>query len=236
MKILVIPDVHLKPEMFKNASAIMKKGLADKTVCLMDIADDWFQYDNIDLYIETYDAAVKFAKDFPDTLWCYGNHDLSYLWNKHESGFSIMAQPTVCSKMNELIKAAKEGENIAYIYHADGYLFMHGGLNDAFVRRYVLPDDYDNVEKVVATINGLGKDEIWQDISPLWCRPQYYSGKMYGEDKLVQVVGHTPVEGIYKDRNVISCDVFSTYADGSPIGTQEYLIIDTETGEFCRVK
>lgn len=236
MKVMVIPDVHLKPDMFKKASEILNKGLADRAVCLMDIADDWYQEKNIDLYIRTYDAAVRFANEFSDTLWCYGNHDLSYLWNKHETGFSIFAQPTVCLKMNELIKAAAEGKNIAYIHHIDGYLFMHGGLNDEFVRRYVSPDDYDDVEKVVETINSLGKNEIWHETSPIWFRPQYHAGRMYGEDKLVQVVGHTPVEGIYKDGNVISCDVFSTYRDKRPIGTQEFLIIDTESGEYCMVR
>lgn len=50
---------------------------------------------------------------------------------------------------------------------------------------------------------------------------------MYEEDSLLQVVGHTPVEKIYRSTNVISCDVFSTYRDGHPIGTQKYPVIDT---------
>lgn len=36
MKILVIPDVHLKPQMFKQATALMHQGIADRAVCLMD--------------------------------------------------------------------------------------------------------------------------------------------------------------------------------------------------------
>ena len=68
MKILVIPDVHLKPWMFRRASELMEENIADKTVCLMDIADDWNQQWNLDLYIQSYDAAISFAKDYPDTL------------------------------------------------------------------------------------------------------------------------------------------------------------------------
>lgn len=41
MKVLVIPDCHLKPWMFAQADAIVKKGIADKAVCLMDLADDF---------------------------------------------------------------------------------------------------------------------------------------------------------------------------------------------------
>lgn len=54
MKALVIPDVHLKPWMFEDASAIMRLDEAEKAVCLMDIPDDWGQEYNLDLYEETF--------------------------------------------------------------------------------------------------------------------------------------------------------------------------------------
>ena len=41
MKVLVIPDVHLKPWMFERADKIMEQGAAERAVCLMDIPDDW---------------------------------------------------------------------------------------------------------------------------------------------------------------------------------------------------
>ena len=75
MKALVIPDVHLKPYMFKEAAEWMRKGVADRAVCLMDIPDDWNREYDIELYAQTFDAAISFAKEFPDTLWCYGNRD-----------------------------------------------------------------------------------------------------------------------------------------------------------------
>ena len=81
MKVLVIPDVHLKPWMFQRASELMKEIKADREVCLMDIADDWRKQFNLDLYVQTYDATIAFAKEYPETLWCYGNHDICYLWN-----------------------------------------------------------------------------------------------------------------------------------------------------------
>ena len=40
MKILVIPDVHLKPQMFKQATALMHQGIADRAVCLMEFYPD----------------------------------------------------------------------------------------------------------------------------------------------------------------------------------------------------
>ena len=41
MKVLVIPDIHLKPWIFDKAETIRKAGKADRTVCLMDIPDEW---------------------------------------------------------------------------------------------------------------------------------------------------------------------------------------------------
>lgn len=73
MKVLVIPDIHLKPWMFQRAAKIMEQGTAERAVCLMDIPDDWNQEYNINLYVETFDAAIAFAKKYPETLWSYGN-------------------------------------------------------------------------------------------------------------------------------------------------------------------
>lgn len=39
MKVLVIPDVHLKPVMFQQATILMRRGIAERAVCLMDIPE-----------------------------------------------------------------------------------------------------------------------------------------------------------------------------------------------------
>ena len=64
MKVLVIPDIHLKPWIF--------------------------------------DRAIAYAMDYPDTLWCYGNHDVSYPWGRLETGYSPYAERSVISRLEEL--------------------------------------------------------------------------------------------------------------------------------------
>lgn len=236
MKVLVIPDVHLKPWMFERASEIMKAGHADKAVCLMDIPDDWRQEYNLRLYEETFDAAVSFQKAHPDTLWCYGNHELSYVWDQPESGFSSFMLYTVNEGLGKLREALPDDEQLAYIHRIDNVLFLHGGLIDPFVRYFIDKADYEDVDAVIRGINGLGCDEMWIDASPVWYRPQEYRERMYKSGELLQVVGHTPVMSFEKDGDVLSCDVFSTYRDGSPIGTEEFLLIDTETWEYRGIK
>lgn len=224
MKVLVIPDIHLKSYMFDQARELMKE--VDQAVCLMDIADDWYEQYNLELYQETYNKAIQFAKDYPDTLWCYGNHDLSYLWNLEESGFSKMAAYLVRQKLSEL----KEVADIRYVHRIDNVLFSHGGVAKDFVERYT--SKYHDIDHVVDSINQLGQEDLWQDISPIWLRPQYDYSSLYKPRKLLQVVGHTPVKKIERKGNLISCDVFSTNWLGTPIGSEEFLILDTKTWEY----
>lgn len=236
MKILVIPDVHLKPWMFDRAKEIMDTGAAEKAVCLMDIPDDWGQEYNLGLYEDTFDAAIRFQKSFSDTLWCYGNHDLSYEWLQYESGFSSMAIPVVNEKLSALRRELPDRSQMTYIHRIDDVLFLHGGLTHAFVKYYATDVEYDDSDAVIEKINCLGRGEMWDDASPLWLRPQFYHVKMYKEAGILQVVGHTPVEEIERLGNIISCDLFSTYRTGDPIGTQEFLLIDTATWEYKGIK
>lgn len=236
MIVLIIPDVHLKPWLFKRAAELLREGIAETAVCLMDIPDDWKKDAQIEEYEKTYNEAIAFAKAYPDSKWCYGNHDLCYLWNERESGFSHLARNIVCQKLSELNAVLKEDNPIRYIQKIDNCIFCHGGLSRYFVEKHVPISKHDDVSYVVERINSLGHREIWCDDSPIWYRPQYYHGKMYKPRKILQIVGHTPVSKIERKKNVISCDVFSTYQDGRPIGTQEYLVINTKTWEFNTVK
>ena len=229
MKILVIPDVHLKPWMFERAAEIMRAGAAERALCLMDIPDEWGQEANLDLYTHTFDEAIRFQKEFPGTLWCYGNHDLSYIWLEYESGFSSLAIRTVNDKMKELMDALPDEGQMAYIHRVDDVLFLHGGLTHAFVSYHASDTDCGDTDEVLRRINGLGRGIMWDDASPIWFRPQFSSEKMYRGDDLLQVVGHTPVRELSRKGNVLTCDLFSTYRTGDPIGTQEYLLIDTKT-------
>lgn len=235
MKVLVIPDVHLKPWMFDRASGIMKSCGAECAVCLMDMPDDWNEEYNIELYRDTFDSAIRFQKTYPHTLWCYGNHDLSYIWNQNESGFSMAASQMVNEKLAALRKELPANKQMSYIHRIDNVLFVHGGLTEAFAERYASKEDEDT-DLVLEKINGLGCSEMWSDDSPIWFRPQECLEKMYKHEGYLQVVGHTPVDRISRDWNVISCDVFSTYWTGEPIGTQEFLLVDTVTWEYRGVK
>ena len=171
MKVLVIPDCHLKPWMFAQADTIMKKGIADKAVCLMDLADDFGVHDDAQ-YLETYETAIAFAKEHPDTLWCYGNHDLSYIWGKPETGYHPEKRGLVCQEIKKLTNALPKKSQLAYIHKIDKTLFMHGGVSNYFVESQIAPQNRKNIIAVIRAINQMGSDAMWTMDSPIWYRPQ----------------------------------------------------------------
>lgn len=235
MEVLVIPDVHLKPKLFRSAAKLMKNGVSEQAVCLMDLADDWdCQYD-IQLYETTFDTAIQFVKEFPTTRFCWGNHDLSYRWHCLQSGYSTMASTAVQKKLLDLQEALTEDNPIRYIQKIDNVLFCHGGILDWFVKEYIFDEKYNDVDAVVSTINQFGKREMWNDASPIWARPQKVSSLLYKPTECLQVVGHTPVSEITRSGNLISCDVFSSNR-GKKIGTEEFLLIDTETWAYRSIQ
>lgn len=117
-----------------------EKGIADKAVCLMDLADDFGVHDDAQ-YLETYETAIAFAKEHPDTLWCYGNHDLSYIWGKQETGYHPEKRGLVCQEIKKLTNTLPKKSQLAYIHKIDKTLFMHGGLANLFVQLRVAPQN-----------------------------------------------------------------------------------------------
>ncbi len=228
-KVFVIPDVHLKPWIFDKAEELISRAKYDAIVCLGDMVDDWNQEINLGLYAETFDALVEFIKRHPNFLLCYGNHDLSYLWRTHESGYSEYARQTVLDGLSKLEKNLP-AESIAFIHRMDNVLFSHAGLSEAFVSHF-FPAFDGSIDKLLERINAFRREEMWRDDSPIWVRPQNGRIEMFSNGFL-QVVGHTPVRKTDFFRNILTVDNFSTYCDGTPIGDQRFIWVDTVAKEW----
>lgn len=225
-----MPDVHLKPWMFDKAKEIIEKNDFDRVVLLGDLVDDWDQENNLELYKKTLNRTIEFIKDYPDTLYCFGNHDVSYLWQALESGYSAYARDIVVEGINNLIYTLP-AENSGFIHRIDNTLFSHAGLTEHFVIRQFGYGEKLDIDFMIEKINRMGKDELWRDDSPIWARPQFNDMRMYPDDML-QVVGHTPVKQVLSEGKVLTLDNFSTYGDGSPIGDERFVCVDTVKMEY----
>ena len=236
MRVLAIPDIHLKPWIFDQADEILKANKADQAVCLMDIPDDWGMEFQIDRYMETFDRVIRFATDHPTTLWCYGNHDVSYLWGRPVTGYSPYAERTVISKLEELERIISDTDRLAFIHRIDNVLFSHGGLTMAFLQWFDKTLMDADIDEIIAAVNHAPQDYLWNDESPLWLRSQNRDIDAFRKDKYTQVVGHTPVEKIFEKNGIISTDVFSTYRNRVQIGESAMIVIDSVTGKYEKVE
>ena len=226
-KVLVIPDVHLKPWMFDQAKEIMVNTDIERAVCVGDLVDDWNCEEEVDLYEKTLNKAIDFAKNYPSSLWCYGNHDLSYLWDQYDHpGYSVFASDVVCDMLETLRDTLESPDNIGIIHKVDNTLFSHAGLSYEFVEQQ-FPQEMD-IECMIDMINDFGVEELWEVNSPIWVRPQDWTlAKGMFPDDLFQVVGHTPVSEVFEQDNMITVDTFSTYSNGQPVGNREFCWVDT---------
>lgn len=242
MKVLVIPDVHLKTYIYEKAALLMKQENIDKAVMLGDIVDDFGKQNDYQAYEEIYDTAIDFIKEYPDTLLCFGNHDAGYLWNREQSGtsYSEMTRRAIYYGTSDLIDSFNNRSQIAIVHRIDNVLFSHAGVGAYFVEDTIAVSKQRDIDYVIDVINSMffstdGHDRLWQDDSPIWFRPQGGSGRMFMPRKCLQVVGHTPMEQVTREKNLLSCDVFSTTWYGEPYGSQEFVILDTRTWEYKTV-
>ena len=232
-KVLVIPDVHLKPQLFDRAERILLSEQADVAIQLGDLVDDWKKEYDFVLYASTVSRAIEFSKKFPDTLWCMGNHDFGYYdisYGRKESGHSRAQEDIMRHALYEFAKAGIIQE---VIHIVGNVIFSHAGLTDDWVQRQFnllcMSREPSNSE-LLRIVNYASRDELWSKNSPLWARPQFTNEKLYGNK--LQVVGHTPMPHVKLANNVLSTDVFSTFPSGAPIGEERFVIVDTENSSW----
>lgn len=230
MRALIIPDIHLKPDMFKVAEAHMQSGAYDIAVFLGDFCDDWGQQNNIGLYEKTLDALDQFLEKYSNSLVCWGNHDLAYIWGiEDHPGFSAIGEPIIRGKLNALDR--KYPGMFSYVHRVDDVLFSHAGITSSFIYSPMDASDVD-FDQVIEAINDCGKITMWGMDSPVWARPDQTF-----VDSFLQIVGHSPVRKaeMYKPQ-LLLCDVFSTEPDGSKYGSELFTSVDTVTQQWSSVQ
>lgn len=231
-RVLVISDVHLKPWIFDEADKVDKSSYED-IVVLGDLVDDWGKGNDLGAYEETLNRAAEFGKEHGESLWCYGNHDVSYLWDAMESGYSIQARLTAVDGITKLERILED--RYKFVHRIDNVLFSHAGVTETFVL-HSCGYHVKEIDDILAKINRMGKQELWRDSSPIWARPQADFYRMFRDDLFYQVVGHTPVEEPLDACGVLTLDLFSTYSNGNPYGNQKLYIVDTMTRKFEEAK
>jgi predicted MPP superfamily phosphohydrolase len=224
MKIVVIGDLHGKGVWLD----IVKKESADKYVFVGDYFDSFdisFEYQNIN-----FKDLIKFKEQNEDkVVLLIGNHDYHYMKNIHErySGYQNIYRDVIEVMLDDAFN--KNYLSICYKYN--DFIFTHAGITKTWYETFIKKDGVD-LDKIEIELNdylkykpnvynfNIGKnnsyygDDITQ--SPLWVRPN--SLLKDGIDGIKQVVGHTAINGIRIEKNLILVDCFDY--------KNEYLVID----------
>lgn len=223
-KILVIPDTHLKPKMFDLADKIMRENKIDYAVQLGDNLDDFYCYD--DRYRNHNARMLKFYHDHPDTIWLWGNHEISYILDRPVTGNVFAGK--------EYAYLYKENFSPKFVYLDGKIVFSHAGIFQEFVNANNL-QNCKTADELVTKINQLNLQDFWRDDSPIWARPQYdILTKPKALNEYSQVVGHTPLRDVEETDDIISTDVFST-SWGKKISAEQMIIVDTEDLSFKKI-
>lgn len=234
-RVLVIPDIHLKSEIFDRAEKILEDGKADFAIQLGDIFDDWDMQFAIAFYQKTAQRAIAFQKKFPNTLWCMGNHDFGYYYpeyGRRETGHSKLMEQEMTKLLQEMKATGIQQETVHVV---DRVIFSHAGVTESWIDRQkrlvTYPaDGWVGIGDMLRLARNASQDELWRENSPIWARPQLtqHSTGLWWPERYMQVVGHTPVKGITFENNLLSTDVFSTYSNGAPIGDDRFVVVDAE--------
>lgn len=86
--------------------------------------DDWKKQYSIETYIDTMDVAIAFFKHYPKSIYIIGNHDISYLWQQRETGYSPIAGKTVIEKFKELSNILPQNNQPVFIKSLDNCIFV----------------------------------------------------------------------------------------------------------------
>lgn len=233
MKILVIGDIHCKPEILMNFYHQADK--YDKIVFVGDACDNFGQGQEANIKAITTLSGIK------DTLkdkfvWLIGNHDWGYYDDSVDMTGHIKKDS---AKVYQLLKDNLDKWDI--LYEQDGYLFSHAGVCTEFLRHPLLCSSRSS--EFVKTVNNLKNRPGpynplngvgiscggYQTPSPLWMRPSDCEYSQLNPIKThKQIIGHTPVRDIHFERGMLLVDTFSQYQDLTPYGDRTVLLIEND--------
>lgn len=231
MKVLCLPDCHLKIELLERVGQLLKQHPDWQCVSLGDWADDWQR--SPEEYQEFFNQFLNFCYYHQDNLHlCWGNHDYAY-WTKPGScsGYVADAKDIVRSAIYEIGESIS---NISTAYLLSTTLFSHAGVSQYAFNQYLRTvHNYPQLSFFEWLEEMLPRYAL--DLGfPLWYRPSNNPHKNTFNPHILQVVGHTPVPTITysKEDNVLYTDTWSTDSKRNSLGDKSLVVVEPATQEW----
>lgn len=228
VRILVVGDLHCKPNLLTQAVEIYRKRKCDYLVFLGDACDNWGaqQSDNAEIV----DALITFKQELKEHfVWLIGNHDWGYYASTDMTGHIHFHESIIYSRFLEHFD---DWEVVAQLGR---YVFSHAGISKAFAKAFGGQNVVENIALLkkqtdpYAPLNFVGQacGGYSSNPSPLWARPEEVD-PWTDDGKVVQIVGHTPLTQIENLHGLVICDTLSQYSNKDFIGDRSLLLIEDD--------
>jgi UDP-2,3-diacylglucosamine pyrophosphatase LpxH len=233
----VVGDLHVKQqEILPVLEKRMETDGVARVVFVGDYCDDWSAGPEklVGSLEFQRDWAIRLREKGVEVVFLVGNHDIQYLMHTACSGTDRRLYGKVDPLLDEI--------GLALAHVEQGYLVTHAGLTHDWAHEYLdLPLTVDEIADVLndrfESRDPIYLEEIasagyarggWGLPGPLWAdKRELELDPLEGVD---QIVGHTPVVGIERekrgDSELVFCDTFSTRRDGRAIGNGQIVFVE----------
>lgn len=232
MRTLVVGDLHLLGSIILPlVEEKAKQEKVERIVLLGDYFDQWGQTANVNLYKEELNflkvwVQAQRSKKI-EVICLLGNHDVPYLTG-NLSYYSMQD-----AAMIQEIKATLLLLGVQIAAKVDEFLISHAGfLADEKPKEWYFTAvdsshlaELNQLEKMVGKARG-GSNEIG---SVFWADYHFELALFYNRNYPKQIVGHTPVTKITRNKAagyLFGVDTFSLTSDYYPIGNGALLLLE----------
>lgn len=254
MRILFVGDLHAKPDLLPLISSVAVRCHADRLILLGDLCDDWRISNNDQIcWLETFIDWFHHESTRFDIIPLLGNHDVPYWLSKTGPTFHSLREtvgfpgfkPGAHRRAHELLHLLP----MRVAWSDDHVLATHAGMLRSWGERFISGYEALSPIGIAGWLNqatetipllavmyrqvGIMRGGEATTPSPLWADKTELEKD--GDDRLLQVVGHTPVTTVTCSRNVWFCDTFSTMSTGQPVGDGSMLLYENISRTFTPV-
>ena len=233
MKTLLIGDTHLMARIIlPKVSAIVQELAVNRVIFTGDYTDQWGCVGLDNCYKDDLRFLYRWKQEMIsqeiEVVMLIGNHDAPYLIGK-QVNYSVANVFTF-----EWVKKMLYNLELQIAYWLDDFLISHAGYTANYEPMKwhfeTITKDYQKKLQSLHNHVGLSRRGRYITGSPIWADLKRDMIEYYHKDFPKQIVGHSRVDSISLDENIIGIDTFSLDTNHQPLGNGDMLV--HENGEL----
>jgi len=227
MKTLLIGDTHLMARIIlPKVETVIEKLDIKRVILLGDYTDQWGCVGFDDCYRDDLRFLYRWKQEMVslgvEIVMLTGNHDVPYLIDEQAS-YSVANAFTF-----EWVKQMLYDLELQIAYRLDNYLVSHAGYTEDYepMKWHFETITIDSQKKLQSLHNHVGLSRRGRYItgSPIWADLKWDMTEYYHKDFPKQIVGHSRVDSISLEKDIVGIDTFSLDTNYQPLGNGDMLL------------